>query len=213
MVWCHKRTMAQINKGTTRSIINEPWKCPTSLINLYTLIPTSKAGPYLFYTIMSPPLPTRSDFLADNGGLVAYHTGECVICKEEEAAEPVTTCQCKNVYCRDCITSWLKDNSTCPCCRRILLVDDNSEYDRMDLDEDMDDDYHSRPDPFDPSLFFHGMRTTHQLLLRLQKLLHSLHRTSSSPASPFQSRISSETTQSLKTRMMTFLSSLRLSRG
>ena len=29
--------------------------------------------------------------------------------------------ECGHIYCRDCITSWLTENSTCPACRRVVL--------------------------------------------------------------------------------------------
>jgi hypothetical protein len=42
---------------------------------------------------------------------------ECSICYSVLNKEKTTT-KCGHVYCKECITKWLKDHDTCPVCRQ-----------------------------------------------------------------------------------------------
>ena len=146
MEQCHRTV-----KEARHIVIHKTWKNISHLTGPYTPRYTSKAGPYCLYIIMS--LPSRSEFFAGNG-LVPCHTGECIICHEDEAADPVTTCKCNsNIFCRECISSWLKDATTCPWCRADLLVgEDDAEVDNGDENVDDDDFFPHVLDPFFPDV-------------------------------------------------------------
>lgn len=45
---------------------------------------------------------------------------ECTICKEQLQTPYLTPC-CQNVSCYDCISTWVREHSTCPFCREALL--------------------------------------------------------------------------------------------
>ncbi|XP_035391281.1 E3 ubiquitin-protein ligase TTC3 isoform X2 [Electrophorus electricus] len=46
----------------------------------------------------------------------------CIICHEEMAPEDVCVLECRHSFHRECIRSWLKEQSTCPTCREHALL-------------------------------------------------------------------------------------------
>lgn len=47
----------------------------------------------------------------------------CIICSEPLEDEKIKlNCDCKIFYHRECITGWLKINSSCPTCRKHIAV-------------------------------------------------------------------------------------------
>ena len=71
------------------------------------------------------PLPTRVEFLATGLVPVQNTTDVCSICYSEMEA-PVKLAPCNHVFCRECITTWLKQpaTSTCPMDRKTLFTTD-----------------------------------------------------------------------------------------
>jgi len=59
------------------------------------------------------PLPTRTEFLATGLAPVENTTDVCSICYSEMDS-PVEL-PCHHVFCRECITTWLKQPATCTC--------------------------------------------------------------------------------------------------
>jgi hypothetical protein len=47
--------------------------------------------------------------------------GDCSICTEK-ITKPVMEPNCQNIFCGDCMFSWLKNKMTCPLCRNIVNV-------------------------------------------------------------------------------------------
>lgn len=59
--------------------------------------------------------PTSNDFLyMDEGGIDPEL--KCSICAQP-FEEPVSGNRCNHTFCKQCITTWLKNNKTCPICR------------------------------------------------------------------------------------------------
>lgn len=46
----------------------------------------------------------------------------CVICKDICNNSKIINC-CNNLYCNDCISSWVRYNDTCPMCRKKIELD------------------------------------------------------------------------------------------
>ncbi|KAG9351552.1 hypothetical protein JZ751_022803 [Albula glossodonta] len=46
----------------------------------------------------------------------------CIICHEEMAQEELCVLECRHSFHRECIKSWLKEQSTCPTCREHALL-------------------------------------------------------------------------------------------
>ncbi|KAI4903175.1 hypothetical protein NFI96_020764 [Prochilodus magdalenae] len=46
----------------------------------------------------------------------------CIICHEDMAPEDLCVLECRHSFHRDCIKSWLKEQSTCPTCREHALL-------------------------------------------------------------------------------------------
>ncbi|KAF4108623.1 E3 ubiquitin-protein ligase TTC3 isoform X2 [Onychostoma macrolepis] len=46
----------------------------------------------------------------------------CIICHEDMSAEEVCVLECRHSFHRECIKSWLKEQSTCPTCREHALL-------------------------------------------------------------------------------------------
>ncbi|EMD87598.1 hypothetical protein COCC4DRAFT_192922 [Bipolaris maydis ATCC 48331] len=105
---------------------------------------------------MSQQMYTREEFLfffINPTTTSSYMTAECTICREPFSSSPdgcaVTFSDkesCKHVFCKPCITQWLRTKgvNSCPTCRRQLFVLDNEYYDDDDFsdgeDEEEDED-------------------------------------------------------------------------
>ena len=90
-------------------------------------------------------MPTRDEFLA-SPGLVSQITEAgtiCAIC-HDEATNPVMTsgCECRVLYCQECILDWFQFANRCCTCRAIYYEDDDIDDDmsESDPDDDIDDD-------------------------------------------------------------------------
>ncbi|GIZ49687.1 hypothetical protein CKM354_001271400 [Cercospora kikuchii] len=73
-------------------------------------------------------MPTQTEFL-NNPGLVPQNIGaDCSIC-HDEATNPVMTssCECRVVYCQQCILAWFQYGRKCPTCRLQYYTDDRNE--------------------------------------------------------------------------------------
>ena len=46
---------------------------------------------------------------------------ECIICHENKSN---LYTECGHMYCYDCLTSWLSENSSCPYCRKTIITQD-----------------------------------------------------------------------------------------
>lgn len=68
---------------------------------------------------------------------------ECCICRMDMVLPVELACQGVHVFCRSCITTWLKENSRCPVCREEVLAllageyyDDDEEQQYQDSEQD-----------------------------------------------------------------------------
>ena len=49
------------------------------------------------------------------------HTGDdCSVCMQDVMCLPTRVAPCSHVFCRSCITTWLKQNHSCPLCRQFV---------------------------------------------------------------------------------------------
>ncbi|KAI5099884.1 E3 ubiquitin-protein ligase TTC3 isoform X2, partial [Silurus meridionalis] len=46
----------------------------------------------------------------------------CIICHEDMTPEDMCVLECRHSFHRECIKSWLKEQSTCPTCREHALL-------------------------------------------------------------------------------------------
>lgn len=68
---------------------------------------------------------------------------ECCICYETIGDKNNCVTPCGHKFCFVCLTKALVNNNTCPCCREVLVEqedDDESEYETEDSDGDSDDE-------------------------------------------------------------------------
>ncbi|KAK0148795.1 E3 ubiquitin-protein ligase DZIP3 [Merluccius polli] len=49
----------------------------------------------------------------------------CIICHEDMSPERVCVLQCRHTFHKECIRSWLKEQSTCPTCRKHALLSED----------------------------------------------------------------------------------------
>lgn len=57
-----------------------------------------------------------------NTALALNMEDPCIICHEDMSAEDVSVLECRHSFHRQCIKSWLKEQSTCPTCREHALL-------------------------------------------------------------------------------------------
>lgn len=57
-----------------------------------------------------------------NAALALNMEDPCIICHEDMSAEDVCVLECRHSFHRQCIKSWLKEQSTCPTCREHALL-------------------------------------------------------------------------------------------
>ncbi|XP_057176723.1 E3 ubiquitin-protein ligase TTC3 isoform X2 [Triplophysa rosa] len=57
-----------------------------------------------------------------NAALALNMEDPCIICHEDMSAEDVCVLECRHSFHRQCIRSWLKEQSTCPTCREHALL-------------------------------------------------------------------------------------------
>lgn len=57
-----------------------------------------------------------------NSALVLNMEDPCIICHEDMSAEDLCVLECRHSFHRECIKSWLKEQSTCPTCREHALL-------------------------------------------------------------------------------------------
>jgi hypothetical protein len=78
--------------------------------------------------------PTCKSFLDSLEGQVlteqqAKEAESCAICWEEFKPNTVVVfLPCSHLFCKNCICTWLKENSSCPTCRYQLPVDEREEW-------------------------------------------------------------------------------------
>ncbi|XP_016106288.1 E3 ubiquitin-protein ligase DZIP3-like [Sinocyclocheilus grahami] len=57
-----------------------------------------------------------------NTALALNMEDPCIICHEDMSPEEVCVLECRHSFHRECIKSWLKEQSTCPTCREHALL-------------------------------------------------------------------------------------------
>ncbi|XP_056593073.1 E3 ubiquitin-protein ligase TTC3 isoform X2 [Triplophysa dalaica] len=57
-----------------------------------------------------------------NAALALNMEDPCIICHEDMSAEDMCVLECRHSFHRQCIKSWLKEQSTCPTCREHALL-------------------------------------------------------------------------------------------
>ncbi|PPJ59032.1 hypothetical protein CBER1_01679 [Cercospora berteroae] len=102
---------------------------------------------------------SKTVFLSDPGLVPQNTEAICAIC-HDAGINLVTTsdCECRVLYCRQCILSWFEFSSLCPVCRTAYYEEDDSSEEEDDEDEE-DEPYTSNwfvelpepPPPFDIS--------------------------------------------------------------
>ncbi|KAK9968873.1 hypothetical protein ABG768_003172 [Culter alburnus] len=76
-------------------------------------------------TRVTPPLTHVWKNVSDkhrNSALALNMEDPCIICHEDMSTEEMCVLECRHSFHRECIKSWLKEQSTCPTCREHALL-------------------------------------------------------------------------------------------
>ncbi|XP_044226029.1 E3 ubiquitin-protein ligase TTC3-like isoform X3 [Thunnus albacares] len=116
-------TLQDVVGGVTQLILDHQEKLSTAKASaMGRRSPANRATPPLVTSApvwqqLGPQRPTHSNAL--------NMEDPCIICHEDMSPDDICVLECRHSFHKECIKSWLKEQSTCPTCRDHALLPDD----------------------------------------------------------------------------------------